>query len=59
MPIGEDASRTTRTRSRSTASRIAQFKEVSGLCAEIQVIEHQENKPKGIPVMKKLPGPRS
>jgi phage tail-like protein len=35
---------------------LAQFKEVSGLSAEIQVIEHRENRMKGIPVIKKLPG---
>jgi phage tail-like protein len=37
---------------------IAQFKEVSGLSTEVQVIEHKENKPGGIPVIKKLPGAR-
>ena len=35
---------------------IAQFKEVSGINAEIQTIEHRENKLGGLPVMKKLPG---
>jgi phage tail-like protein len=35
---------------------IAQFKEVSGINAEIQTIEHRENKIGGLPVMKKLPG---
>jgi phage tail-like protein len=35
---------------------MAQFKEVSGLTAEVQVIEHKENKPGGIPVITKLPG---
>ncbi len=37
---------------------IAQFKEVSGLNAEIQTIEHRENKLGGLPVLKKLPGAR-
>jgi phage tail-like protein len=37
---------------------IAQFKEVSGLSAEIQVIEYKANKAGGIPVIKKLPGSR-
>ena len=35
---------------------IAQFKEVSGINAEIQTIEHRENKKGGLPIMKKLPG---
>jgi phage tail-like protein len=34
---------------------IAQFKEASGLGIEISVIEHQENKAGGVPVLKKLP----
>src|SRR4051812_50033766 len=37
---------------------IAQFKEVSGINAEVQTIEHRENKIGGLPVMKKLPGAR-
>ena len=37
---------------------LAQFKEVSGISSEIQVIEHRENTKGGIPVMKKLPGHR-
>ena len=37
---------------------IAQFKEVSGINAEIQTIEHRENKIGGLPVLKKLPGAR-
>ena len=35
---------------------IAQFKEVSGLSAEVQVIEHRENNATGKEVIKKLPG---
>lgn len=35
---------------------IAQFKELSGVASEIQVIEHRENKAGGVHVMKKLPG---
>jgi len=34
---------------------IAQFKELTGLSAEVQVIEHRENKVGGLPVLKKLP----
>jgi phage tail-like protein len=34
----------------------AQFKEVSGLSAEVQVIEHRENTLTGKEVIKKLPG---
>ena len=30
----------------------------SGLNAEITTIEHRENNPKGLPVLKKLPGAR-
>ena len=37
---------------------VAQFKEVSGINAEIQTIEHRENKIGGLPVLKKLPGAR-
>jgi phage tail-like protein len=35
---------------------IAQFKEVSGISAEVQVIEHRENKAGGVSVLKRLPG---
>jgi phage tail-like protein len=35
---------------------VAQFKELSGIANEIQVIEHRENKPGGVSVLKKLPG---
>src|SRR5262245_14642245 len=35
---------------------IAQFKEVSGISAEIKKIEHRENKVGGLPVLKMLPG---
>jgi phage tail-like protein len=35
---------------------VAQFKEVSGISAEIQAIEHRENKKGGLPVLKWLPG---
>jgi phage tail-like protein len=35
---------------------IAQFKEVSGVSSEIGVIEHRENKAKGVSVLKRLPG---
>jgi phage tail-like protein len=35
---------------------IAQFKELSGISSSVQVIEHRENKPGGVQVLKKLPG---
>jgi phage tail-like protein len=35
---------------------IAQFKELSGVGSEVQVVEHRENKAGGVHVMKKLPG---
>jgi phage tail-like protein len=35
---------------------IAQFKEVSGISTEVQVIEHRENKAGGVSVLKRLPG---
>jgi phage tail-like protein len=35
---------------------IAQFKEVSGISAEIQTIEHRANTVAGLPLLKKLPG---
>ena len=34
----------------------AQFQKVDGLSVEIQTIEHRENKLKGLPIMRKLPG---
>jgi len=55
MPIGEDALANYAWQIEVDGITLAQFKEVSGLSIEISVIEHQENKPKGIPVMKKLP----
>jgi phage tail-like protein len=58
MPIGEDAIGNYAYQLEIGGKTIAQFKEVSGLSAEIQVIEHKENKPGGIPVIKKLPGAR-
>ena len=58
MPIGEDAIGNYAYQIEIDRVTLAQFKEVSGLQAEIQVIEHRENKPKGIPVIKKLPGAR-
>ncbi len=56
MPIGEDALAGYSFSVEIDGVMIAQFKEVSGLSAEIQVIEHRENKLKGLPVLKKLPG---
>jgi phage tail-like protein len=58
MPIGEDAIGNYAYQIEIDRVTLAQFKEVSGLQAEIQVIEHQELKQKGIPVLKKLPGAR-
>lgn len=58
MAIGEDALGNYAYQIEIDGVTIAQFKEVSGLSAEISVIEHQENKPGGIPVIKKLPGAR-
>ncbi|HEU4420999.1 MAG TPA: phage tail protein [Pilimelia sp.] len=58
MAIGEDAIGNYAYQIEIDRVTLAQFKEVSGLQAEIQVIEHRENKPKGIPVIKKLPGAR-
>ena len=55
MPIGEDALANYAWQIEVDGITPAQFKEVSGLSIEVSVIEHQENKPKGIPVMKKLP----
>jgi phage tail-like protein len=56
MPIGEDAISNYTFQVEVDGVTIAQFKEASGLSAEITVIEHHENKPGGIPVLKKLPG---
>ena len=56
MPIGEDALGNYAFQIEVDGVTLAQFKEVSGLSAEIQVIEHKENKPGAIPVIKKLPG---
>ena len=56
MPIGEDALANYAFQIEVDGVTLAQFKEVSGLSAEIQVVEHKENKPGAIPVIKKLPG---
>jgi phage tail-like protein len=56
MPIGEDALGQYLFQIEIDGVTIAQFREVGGLTAEVQVIEHKENKPGGIPVLKKLPG---
>jgi phage tail-like protein len=58
MPIGEDALAGYSFSVEIDGVSIAQFREISGLSAEIQVIEHRENKVKGLPIMKKLPGAR-
>ncbi len=56
MPIGEDALAGYSFSVEIDGVMVAQFKEVSGLSAEIQTIEHRENTLKGLPVLKKLPG---
>lgn len=58
MPIGEDALGNYAWQVEVDGLQLAQFKEVSGLSSEIQVIEHKENKPGGLPLIKKLPGAR-
>jgi phage tail-like protein len=58
MPIGEDALAGYHFSIEIDGVTIAQFREVSGLSAEITTIEHREVTPKGLPVMKKLPGAR-
>jgi phage tail-like protein len=57
MPIGEDgiAGYTFKIEI-DDHQEIAQFKEVSGLSSEVQVIEHRENTIAGKEVIKKLPG---
>jgi len=57
MPIGEDgiAGYTFKIEI-DDHQEIAQFKEVSGLSSEVQVIEHRENTITGKEVVKKLPG---
>jgi phage tail-like protein len=57
MPIGEDALGNYTYMIEWDGQEIMQAKEVSGLQAEIQVVEHQELRQKGIAVLKKLPGP--
>jgi phage tail-like protein len=56
MPIGEDALAGYSFSVEIDGVSIAQFREISGISAEIQVIEHRENKVGGLPLMKKLPG---
>ena len=56
MPIGEDALASYAFQIEIDGVALAQFKEVSGLSTEIQIIEHKENKIGSIPVVKKLPG---
>src|SRR5215211_3852932 len=58
MPLsgGEDAVASYTFKFEVDSHEIAQFKEVSGLSEEIQVIEHRENSITGKEVVKKLPG---
>jgi phage tail-like protein len=55
-PLGEDALGNYAWHVEIDQVTMAQFKEVSGLSAEISVIEQKENKNGGIPVIKKYPG---
>ena len=59
MPIGEDALGNYAWQIEIDGQTLAQFKEVSGISTEIQVIEQKENKPGGIGTLRKLPGWRS
>jgi phage tail-like protein len=59
MAIGEDALGNYAYQIEIDQVTLAQFKEVSGLQAEIKVITHEEMKPGGIPVQKKLPGSKT
>lgn len=56
MPIGEDAIAGYTFKIEIDGQVIAQFKEVSGMSAECQVIEHRENNISGKEVIKMLPG---
>src|SRR3954465_1836882 len=56
MPIGEGALSVYNFSTDVHGVMIPQFREVSGLNAEITTIEHRENNPKGLPLLKKLPG---
>jgi phage tail-like protein len=56
MPIGEDAIAGYTFKIEVDQHVIAQFKECSGLSAEVAVIEHRENNIQGKEVIKKLPG---
>jgi phage tail-like protein len=56
MPIGEDAIAGYTFKIEIDGQVIAQFKEVSGMSAECQVIEHRENNMTGKEVIKMLPG---
>jgi phage tail-like protein len=56
MPIGEDAVASYTFKIEFDGEPWAQFKEVSGLSLEVQVIEHRELTLLGKEVIKKLPG---
>jgi len=56
MPIGADALAGYHFSIEIDGVSIAQFREVSGLNAEITTIEHRSKSPKGLPLLKKLPG---
>jgi phage tail-like protein len=56
MPIGDDSLAGYHFSIEIDSVTIAQFREVSGLNAEISTIEQRQNNAKGLPLMKKLPG---
>lgn len=56
MPIGEDPIAGYAYHVEIKGVTFAQFKTAEGLSIKIGVIEHRENKLKGLPVLKKLPG---
>src|SRR5262249_15306532 len=58
MPIGTDSIAGYSFSIEIDSVTVAQFREVTGLTAEVTTIEHRENNPKGLPLMKKLPGTR-
>jgi phage tail-like protein len=56
MPIGDDSLAGYHFSIEIDSVTIAQFREVSGLNAEVSTIEQRQNNAKGLPLMKKLPG---
>lgn len=56
MPIGDDPIAAYNYHVDIQGLTLAQFKSAEGLSIEVGVIEHRENKMKGLPVLRKLPG---